>query len=189
MDVLRQIDVHGYQPAGRSYPETDFGKAMQSVAQLIHAGVGVEVACVDLGGWDTHAAQGGSQGQMARLLEELGTALAAFYEDLTARSEEATVVVMSEFGRRVRENAALGTDHGHGSMMLVMGDGIAGGKVYSRWPGLDSDQLTGPGDLTITTDYRDVLGEVLALRLNAPDLGQIFPGYAGNPLGLALPRT
>jgi uncharacterized protein (DUF1501 family) len=157
MEILSQIDVHHYQPAGRAYPEGEFGMAMQAVAQLIRAEVGVEVACVDLGGWDTHAAQ---ENLMPRNLEQLATGLAAFYEDLQELGSSVTVVVMSEFGRRVGENAALGTDHGHGNMMLVMGGGIAGGRVYAQWPGLAREQLVGPGDLDITIDYRDVLGEI-----------------------------
>jgi uncharacterized protein (DUF1501 family) len=189
IEVLYRIDVASYRPAGRVYPEGEFGLAMQAVAQLIRADVGVEVACVDLGGWDTHAAQGGGQGAMARQLDQLAGGLAAFYEDLQDVMDGVTVVAMSEFGRRVRENAALGTDHGHGNAMLLMGGGIAGGQVYAHWPGLSPEQLTGPGDLAITIDYRDVLGEVLRKRLNNPDPVGVFPGYAVNEIGLALPRT
>lgn len=188
IEVLSQIDIHNYQPTGRAYPEGEFGMAMQAVAQLIRADVGVEVACVDLGGWDTHAAQGGGRGLMARNLEQLAIGLAAFYEDLQALSSGVTVVVMSEFGRRAGENAALGTDHGHGNMMLVMGGAIAGGQVFARWPGLAPEQLVGPGDLDITIDYRDVLGEILRKRLNSPDLSSIFPGYTVGEIGLAVAR-
>ena len=189
IDVLNRVDVKGYVPNGRPYPESDFGRALQTTAQLIHVDVGVEVACIDIGGWDTHAAQGSGEGLMARVMADLGDGLAAFYEDLGAEMENVTVVVMSEFGRRAHENAALGTDHGHGNMMLVIGDSIVGGKVYSRWPGLHPDQLVGPGDLAITTDFRDVLGEILAKRLNNPQMDQVFPGYTVNPLGLAAARA
>jgi uncharacterized protein (DUF1501 family) len=188
MDVISQIDVANYQPRGRAYPEGDFGMAMQAVSQLIRADVGVEVACIDLGGWDTHAAQGVGQGLMPNLMNQLGAGLAAFYEDLQDLMGGITIVVMSEFGRRVQENAALGTDHGHGNMMLALGGGIAGGQVIARWPGLHPDQLVGPGDLAITIDYRDVLGEILGKRLNSPDLAAIFPGYSVSEVGLALPR-
>lgn|SRR5574341_29214 len=188
-DLLKQIDVQSYRPAGRAYPEGEFGMALQMVAQLVKADVGVEVASVDLGGWDTHAAQGGGEGQMARQIEQLGTGLAAFYEDLSREMDNMTVVVMSEFGRRVDENATLGTDHGHGNMMLVMGNGINGGQVYTRWPGLAPEQRVGPGDLAITTDYRDVLGEIITHRLNNPRLADIFPGYQVNQTGLARPRS
>jgi len=189
MDVLSRIDTTNYQPNGRDYPERDLGQALRMVAQLIRADVGVEVACVDMGGWDTHVAQGNTEGQMARLLEQLGQSLAAFYEDLQAQIDSVTVVVMSEFGRRVQENGGLGTDHGHGNMMMVLGGGIRGGNVFAKWPGLHPDQLVGPGDLAITIDYRDVLAEIIAMRLNNPRVAEVFPGYTINEVGLAVPRA
>jgi uncharacterized protein (DUF1501 family) len=188
IDVLSRIDTSNYRPAGRAYPESDFGKGMSTLAQLIRAEVGVEAACIDLGGWDTHAAQGAGQGQMARLIEDLSGGLAAFYDDLKDGIGDVTVVVMSEFGRRAQENAALGTDHGHGNMMMVMGGGINGGKVYARWPGLDAEHLTGPGDLALTADYRDVLSELVRKRLNNPLVDMVFPGYTGQEMGLAVSR-
>ncbi len=188
IDLLAQIDTGTYQPRGRGYPEGELGMALQTVAQLIRAEVGVEVACVDYGGWDTHIAQGSTEGVMARQLEALGQGLAAFYEDLQPQMGNVTVVVMSEFGRRLQENGSLGTDHGHGNMMMVMGGGIRGGQVFSRWPGLQPEQLTGPGDLAITTDYRDILGEIIRGRLNNPRLTDVFPGYTTTELGLVVPR-
>lgn len=176
-------------PNGRPYPETEFGMALSTVAELIENDAGVEVACIDVGGWDTHAGQGVKEGYMANLLTEVGEGLAAFYEDMQAHMGNVTVVVMSEFGRRARENGAFGTDHGFGNMMLLLGDGLNGGQVYADWPGLAQEQLTGPGDLTITTDYRDVLGELTVNRLNNPLLDEVFPGYTVNALGLAQPRT
>ncbi|MEM7334996.1 MAG: DUF1501 domain-containing protein [Chloroflexota bacterium] len=189
IDILGQVHSEGYVAQGRPYAEQEFGQALKMVAQLIKADVGVEVACVDLGGWDTHVGQGGAQGYMANLLTELSEGLAAFYEDLQAQMGKVTVVVMSEFGRRLQENGGLGTDHGHGSMMMLMGHGINGGRVYADWPGLHDDQLVGPGDLAITTDYRDILGEVIRKRLNNPMIDSIFPNYAINELGLAVPTV
>ena len=188
IEVLGRIDTVNYVPNGRTYQENEFGQAMRMVAQLIKAEVGVEVACVDVGGWDTHVAQGGTVGTMASQLAELADGLAAFYEDLQPQMGNVTVVVMSEFGRRLQENGGLGTDHGHGNMMMVLGGGINGGQVFANWPGLHDEQLVGPGDLAVTTDYRDVLGEIIQKRLNNPLLPQIFPGYTVNPLGLAVPR-
>jgi uncharacterized protein (DUF1501 family) len=187
--MLEQIDTANYLPAGRSYPEQAFGQSMQMVAQLIKADVGVEVACVDLGGWDTHVAQGSTEGILARNLTELGQGLTAFYEDLGALTGQVTVVVMSEFGRRAQENGGLGTDHGHGGMMMVLGGGINGRQVLADWPGLHDEQLVGPGDLAITTDYRDVLANLIHHRLNNPRLGDVFPGYTVNELGLAMPDS
>lgn len=188
IEVLSKIDTAGYVAGGRPYAETEFGQALRLVAQLIKAQVGLEIACIDVDGWDTHVAQGGAVGTMAANLADLADGLAAFYEDLQAQMDGVTVVVMSEFGRRAQENGGLGTDHGHGSMMLTLGGGVNGGRVYARWPGLHDEQLVGPGDLAITTDYRDVLGEIIQKRLNNPLLPQIFPGYTVTPLGLAVPR-
>lgn len=186
LSILQQLNNAPYQPRGRAYPDAEFGRALQTTAQLLRADVGVEVACLDFGGWDTHVAQGSVEGVLARQLTTLAAGLAAFYEDLADGIGRVTVVVMSEFGRRVAENGGLGTDHGHGNMMLLLGGGLVGGQVYARWPGLQPEQLTGPGDLTITTDYRDVLGELLRRRLNNPALADVFPGYTVQELGLAV---
>jgi uncharacterized protein (DUF1501 family) len=188
LDVLEKLSREPYRAAGRAYTQTDFGRGMQMVAQLLKADVGVETACIDLGGWDTHAAQGAGEGMMAGSLKDLADGLSAFYEDLGPEMSSVTLVVMSEFGRRVQENGALGTDHGHGNMMMVLGGGVNGGKVYARWPGLHDDQLTGPGDLVLTTDFRDVLSEIIRLRLNNPFVDQVFPGYQPGELGIARPR-
>jgi uncharacterized protein (DUF1501 family) len=162
---------------GARYPETGFGAALLQVAQLIKADLGLEVACVDLDGWDTHAAQGRATGPMPDLLAELAKGLTAFHTDLGDRMQRITLVTMTEFGRRVKDNASGGTDHGHGSFMFLLGGGIEGGRVYGDWPGLAPDRLVGPGDLAITTDYRTVLAEVLERRLRNPRLAEVFPGF------------
>ncbi len=169
-----------YRPAnGAQYPETMFGKAMSTVAQLVKASVGLEIACVDIGGWDTHAGEGAaSNGPLPKLLGELGATLHAFYTDLQDRMDRITVVTMSEFGRRVQENGSHGTDHGHGNCMFVLGNGVLGGKVYGQWPGLAPGKAYGPGDLAITTDFRDVLAEIVQRRLLNDRLAVVFPGYA-----------
>lgn len=176
--LLAKIDTTDYAPAnGAQYPKGDFGLAMQQVAQLIKADVGLEVACIDVGGWDTHANEGGAEGQMARLLQDLGDTLGAFHADMRDRMDNVLVVTMSEFGRRVAENAAGGTDHGHANCMFLMGGSVAGGKVHGQWPGLAQENLHEGLDLKLTTDYRDVLGEILTKRLRNNALDQIFPGY------------
>lgn len=186
--TLEQLDPQGYIPDdGASYPATDFGMALRQVAMFIKSQVGLEVAAIDLGGWDTHFAQGGSQGLMAGLLGNLGDGLAAFHLDMQSDWHRISLVVMSEFGRRVKENASLGTDHGHGSAMIVMGGGLTGGHVHGRWPGLEVEHLFGPGDLAVTTDYRNVLAELINLRLRNPNTANIFPGFQTSPLGLFAP--
>ena len=177
LDILQKLDPTESPNSDSRYSYSDFGFALQQVSMLIKAEVGLEVAAIDLGGWDTHFAQGASQGQMANLMNDLSSGLAVFHADLRDQMDHITVVTMSEFGRRAAENGSLGTDHGHGSMMMVMGGHADGGKVHGLWPGLKQEQLVGPGDLAVTTDYRDVLSEILLKRLNNPALEDIFPDY------------
>ena len=179
LETLAALSAEGYRPKpGAVYPESGFGMGLRQVAALVRAEVGLEAAAIDLGGWDTHFGQGGSEGLMAGLLSDLSQGLAALHADLIDDLADVTVVVMTEFGRRVAENASLGTDHGHGGALLVLGGGVEGGKVHAQWPGLAADQLLGPGDLAVTIDYRDVLAEICQLRLNNPALESIFPDYA-----------
>lgn len=172
--ALEAMDGLGAVRAERG-PDTVFGRGMAQVATLVKAGVGLEVATVDMGSWDTHVGQGP---WISRQMEELAGGLAAFDGMLGSARSRVTTVVMSEFGRRVEENAGLGTDHGRGTAMLVMGAGVRGGRVIARWPGLRPEDRDGPGDLRVTTDYRDVLAEVLEGRLGG-DARAVFPGRAG----------
>ena len=185
MDTLEMLDPLTYIASRNSkYPDTEFGLALKQTAMLIKAEVGLEVSAIDVGGWDTHFAQGSVLGQMPNLMKDLADGLAAFHADMFDHMNRITTVTMSEFGRRASENGSLGTDHGHGSMMMVLGGNVNGGKVHGEWPGLRADQLIGPGDLAVTTDYRDVLSEILQKRLNNPATHEIFPNYESNQLGL-----
>ena len=178
VNILDKIDVNNYTPSGGvAYPETEFGMAMKQVAQIAKAEIGLEVACVDIGGWDTHNQQGQLEGELPTLLNEFSSGLASLYHDLGDRAKRVTIVTMSEFGRRVKENASNGTDHGHGNCMFVLGGGVNGGRVYGQWPGLAPENLFDGIDLNITTDYRDVLGEVVEKRLKNPALAEVFPTY------------
>ena len=183
LDRLAAVDPTQYGPQnGAEYPDTDFGNALKQVGQLIKADLGLEVACVDLGGWDMHDTEAD---QMPTQLEDLGAGLQAFYADLHDRMGSITVVTMTEFGRRIEENASGGTDHGSASFMFLMGGGINGRKVYGSWPTLAPEALADPGDLAVTTDYRNVLSEVLERRLANPGISQVFPGFAkGSYLGV-----
>jgi uncharacterized protein (DUF1501 family) len=175
MDTLQKLDPANYQSP--NYPDTEFGMALKQTAMLIKADVGLEVSAIDLGGWDTHFAQGSASGLMPNLTKDLAEGLSTFHADMTDHMNQLTTVTMSEFGRRASENGSLGTDHGHGSMMMVMGGNVNGGKVHGQWPGMAEGQLIGPGDLAVTTDYRDVLSEILTKRLNNPATNEIFPEY------------
>lgn len=178
MDTLETLDPLTYAPSRRAkYPDTEFGLALKQTAMLIKANVGLEVSAIDVGGWDTHFAQGSTGGLMPDLMKDLAEGLAAFHIDMVDHMDNLITVTMSEFGRRASENGSLGTDHGHGSMMMVLGGSVRGGKVHGQWPGLNEGQLIGPGDLAVTTDYRDVLSEILVKRLNNSAVNEVFPDY------------
>jgi uncharacterized protein (DUF1501 family) len=186
-DILARADPLQYLPRpDAKYPESDFGMALKQVAQLVKADVGMEVACIDVGGWDTHIVQGSTEGIMANLLQDYAYGLAAFFHDLPDHHSRITVITMSEFGRRVRENAAGGTDHGRGGVIGIMGGGINGGRVYADWPTLHPDALDEPGDLPVTIDFRDVLSEIIQARLGNNNVSQVFPNHRiSSHLGLA----
>jgi len=162
---------------GAEYPGGALGNSLRQLAQLIKADLGVELAFAEVGGWDHHVGEGGAQGQLAGRLRELASALVAFDRDLGARMSQVAVVTLTEFGRTVRENGDRGTDHGHGSVSLLVGGGVRGGRVHGRWPGLRQQDLYEGRDLAVTTDFRDLLGELLTRHLGAHDLGAVFPGY------------
>ncbi len=189
-DFLEAADPSQYEPQhGADYGEDFFGLGLKQIAQIIRADMGLEVACIDLGGWDTHAEEGSVEGAMADLLAELAAGLNAFYTDMQDDFHRITLVTMSEFGRRVQENASQGTDHGHGNVMFLLGGGVNGGRVYGDWPGLEEEHLD-RGDLAITTDYRTVLSEIVQKRLLNAQLDEVFPDFEQTPfLGLAQDRA
>ena len=163
------------------YPRDDFGEALRQTAQLVRAGVGLEAATIDLGGWDSHFTQ---QQLLDPVMERLARGLAVFRRDLGDDMARTTVVVMTEFGRRVAENSALGTDHGRGSVMFALGGGVRGGRVLGGWPGLGSDVLEGPGDLPVRTNYRNVLASILSAMADQSVVARAFPGFALQPMPL-----
>jgi uncharacterized protein (DUF1501 family) len=179
VNFLKKVNPAQYKPEnGAQYPNGEFGRALMQLAQLIKAGVGLEVAFTDVGGWDTHRGQGGARGQLANLLGQFAQGIGALVTDLgPARMQDVLVLTMSEFGRTVRQNGTLGTDHGHANAMFVIGGAVRGGKVYGQWPGLKEEQLYEGRDLALTTDFRDVFGEVTSKHLGAVDLKRVFPGY------------
>jgi uncharacterized protein (DUF1501 family) len=179
VNYLKKANPAQYQPEnGAQYPRNPFGNSLLQIAQLIKAGVGLEVAFTDIGGWDTHANQGNSRGQLANLLQQFSSGIAALYQDLGQRMDDVVILTMSEFGRTVRENGNRGTDHGHANAMFVLGNTVRGGKVYGRWPGLKNDQLYEDRDLALTTDFRDVFGEIATRHLGNKNPKSLFPGYS-----------
>ena len=181
VNYLKRVNPAQYKPEhGAQYPRNPFGNSLLQIAQLIKAGVGLEVAFTDIGGWDTHVNEGNSRGQLGNLLLQFSSGIAAFYQDLGQRMDDVVLLTMSEFGRTVRENGNRGTDHGHANAMFVVGNSVRGGKVYGQWPGLKTDQLYEGRDLALTTDFRDVFGEIASKHLGNSNLKSVFPGYASD---------
>lgn len=185
VNFLKQADPAQYKPEnGAVYPATALGRSLQQIAQMIKAGIGLEIAFAETGGWDTHSNQGNpqnpSQGQLANLLRDFAASIAAFNTDLGKRMDDVVVLTMSEFGRTARENGTRGTDHGHANAMFVLGNSVKGGKVYGDFRGLKSDKLYEGRDLDVTTDFRDVFAEAAYKHLGAKDLGKIFPNYSAS---------
>lgn len=178
VNFLKQANPAQYKEEnGAVYPVSQLGRSLRQVAQLIKAGVGLEVAFAEAGGWDTHVNEGGPRGQLANLLRDFSNSIAAFATDLGKRMDDVVVITMSEFGRTARENGSRGTDHGHGNAMMILGNPVQGGKVYADWKGLKDDQLNEGRDLIVSTDFRDVFAEAAARHLGAKDLNSLFPKY------------
>jgi len=179
--LLRNINFNTYAPAnGAVYPNTGLARGLRSTAALIKADIGVEGVHLDIGGWDTHTTQDPIAGSMAGTMTQLSGAIGAFWQDMIASgyAQKVTVLVMSEFGRNVRENGGRGTDHGRASAMFLMGQGINGGRVLApNWPGLARENLADGQDLKVVVDYRDIIAEVVQRRLGNNNLSAIFPGY------------
>jgi uncharacterized protein (DUF1501 family) len=196
LDLLRRVEsLRGetYMPLGGAiYLDDDFSHGLKEIARLIKAHVGLEVACLDLGGWDTHFFQGSTSGLQADLIRQLAGGLAAFDRDLGTQRDRVTILVMTEFGRRTYENSSLGTDHGRGFALFALGGHVKGGKVHGRWPGLveesssqtDSLNPLGPSGLKVLIDYRSVLAEVLTKFLGHRDLNQVLPNFHPQAVGL-----
>src|SRR5687767_13114777 len=185
MRTVRSIGAP-YRPAGSAeYPRSPFGQALQEIARLAKADVGLEVAFAESGNWDHHVNEGGAQGQLGQRLDDLSNGIAALVTDLGERMSDTIVLTMSEFGRAAAENGNRGTDHGHGNAMMAIGGPVKGRQIYGRWPGLRDDQRFDGRDLAVTTDFRDVFSEVVGkhLGLSSEALGRVFPGYKpGAPL-------
>lgn len=173
-------DFIPYEPA-HAYPTSDLADEFRTVSHAIKLDLGLRVATVDFGGWDTHDDQ---PADFAGNVDTLSQALTAFWRDLGDAGEHVTVVVMSEFGRRLRENTSGGTDHGFGNAMMVLGGQVKGGQMLGQWPGLSNDALDDGADLAITTDYRHVLAEVLAFGMGDFDPAVAFPDFIPDPRGI-----
>ncbi|MHC5026944.1 MAG: DUF1501 domain-containing protein [Planctomycetota bacterium] len=190
---LRSVMETPYAPAA-AYPQGQLGQRLRQVARLVKAGIGLEVAEVDFGGWDTHQNQGqGAGGVFGNLAGELGGSIDAFLRDVEDHLDDVLVVTVSDFGRTAAENGTRGTDHGWANCMFLFGGAVAHAnaassvadrRVHADWPGMAEDQLNEKRDLLHTTDFRDVLAEIVRIHLGNPNLGAILPDHVVKPIGL-----
>lgn len=178
-------DLQGeMENSAQGAPGTDaFVQQTAKAAEMIRQDPKIQLLFMDVGGWDTHVNQGNAKGQLANRLEKFGQGLAALASGLGPAYRDTTILVMSEFGRTVAENGNGGTDHGHGNVAWLMGGGVRGGKVWGQWPGLDQSRLYQARDLAVTTDFRSIIGAVLAgqFGLDSQRIGSIIPGYQTDP--------
>jgi uncharacterized protein (DUF1501 family) len=184
MKTLAKKTSGQYRPAnGAAYPRSPFGQAMQEIARLAKSDVGLEIAFAESTQWDHHVNEGGASGQIANRLDDFARGIGALAQDLGDRMADTVILTMSEFGRAVAENGSRGTDHGHGNAMIVIGGAVKGGKVYGKWPGLAVNDRYEGRDLAVTTDFRDVFGEVVTKHLgaDAATTAKVFPGYSLEP--------
>lgn len=195
IDLFKRISAlqeKGYTPEnGAEYPKDEFGNGLREISRLVKARLGLEVACIDVNGWDTHFFQGNATGLQSSRIKALADGLAAFEADMKAHRSRYTIMVTTEFGRRVYENASLGTDHGRGFAFMALGDRVKGGQILGSWPiQSDSDDVNvntpGPGGLLTETDYRHVFAEVLrgTIGLTQPIAAKLFPGFTPKQVGL-----
>jgi uncharacterized protein (DUF1501 family) len=190
--VAGSVDTGGYVPAnGAVYPNTGFGRQLREIAQLLkEPSIELELATVDIGGWDTHSDQGAGAptGRQARRLAEFADGLMALYTDLGPLMDRVIILTMTEFGRTAKENGSRGTDHGCAGAWFAVGNRVAGGihAGPTGWPGLAPDELRDGRYLDLTIDYRDILGDLLLGHLggDAGDVATVLPGHSYSPVGL-----
>lgn len=190
LEIAQGVDPTGYEPAnGALYPDTSYGRRLREIAQLLKSpGVELELATVDIGGWDTHSNQGGGEpeGRLSRRLAEFSAGIRALYEDLGSLRDQVMILTMTEFGRTCKENGSGGTDHGIASSWFLFGDRVNGG-IYNGpggWPGLSEQDMVNGRFLNHTVNHRDLMGEILWKHLGAADLAGLLPGHVFQDQGL-----
>ena len=161
-----------------------FALEARRVARLMRERV--TLGFIDVGGWDTHVGEGGSTGQLATKLGELGKGLALFADEMGPQWNNTVVVVVSEFGRTFRENGNRGTDHGHGSAYWVLGGGVKGGRIAGEQVEVKAATLFQNRDWPVLNEYRALFGGLFKRMygLNGAQLATVFPGASARDIGL-----
>ena len=175
-EVVREMAAEMDAASRNAISARGFELEARRIAKLMKARY--NLGFVDVGGWDTHVAQGGATGQLASRFEELGRGLVAYAQEMGTRWRETTVVVVSEFGRTFRQNGNNGTDHGHGSVYWVLGGGLRGGQVAGEQMIVTPANLFQNRDYPVLNEYRSLLGGLLERQfgLSPAQLAGVFPG-------------
>jgi uncharacterized protein (DUF1501 family) len=181
--ILQETGATSLKPsASVSYPTTPLGQSLKQIAQLIKAGVGLEIAFAESNGWDTHARQGAAYSGFVKNATDLSLSITAFWKDIEKYQEDVVLMTMTEFGRTVHQNGSLGTDHGRGSCMFVLGNSILGNRVYGTVPELAIENLEEGRDLPVTTDFRSLFSSILLQQFSIESNTSVFPEWNGSPL-------
>jgi uncharacterized protein (DUF1501 family) len=185
MKMLSKNNVKNYVPANNVvYPNTTLGNSLKQIAQLIKMDVGLEVACAESNGWDTHFNQGRDTGIFARNVDDLSNSIMALWNDIEAYQDDVNIMTMTEFGRTVHQNGTGGTDHGRASCNFILGNDVNGGLVQGNMEPLAVENLEDGRDLAVTTDFRAVFSEVADKHLKISNDKLLFPGWAGATIGV-----
>ncbi|HEX7673968.1 MAG TPA: DUF1501 domain-containing protein [Bdellovibrio sp.] len=176
-DIQDSTAGKGFNEYLKQFPKSTTGRRLGEIAWMITTGMGVQIAVTDIGGWDTHVYQGSNEGRLADRIRELSEAMAAFKTVLGAHWSRVVMVTATEFGRTVAENGTQGTDHGHGSVMMISGGRVHGGRVLGSWSELKKQNLYEERDVPVTTDFRQVFSEVLKSHLGIKDMAKVFPHW------------
>lgn len=183
--LLSGANLSSLKPAsGVNYPASPLGESLRQIAQLIKADVGLEIAFAESGGWDTHVQQGTVNGVFARRAKDLADSISAFWRDIEPFHDDVVLMTMTEFGRTVRENGSGGTDHGRGSCLFVLGNGVDGGKIHGSLPTLVPENLADGRDVPVTTDFRAIFAGVAGKHLGIQRIDTLFPDWQGAALPL-----
>jgi uncharacterized protein (DUF1501 family) len=183
-DVMREMATEMDAASRNSITAKGFELEARRIGKLMKDSY--SLCFVDVGGWDTHVGQGAATGYLANRLDELGRGLATLPQEMGAAWKDTTVVVMSEFGRTFRQNGNRGTDHGHGSVMWVMGGSVRGGRVVGEQVTVSKASLFQDRDYPVLNEYRGVLGGLFGRQfgLGASQLAQVFPGASARDISL-----
>ncbi|BAQ63627.1 DUF1501 domain-containing protein [Geminocystis sp. NIES-3709] len=173
---MRDLEKDMMESSKNAPSSSNFVQEVKQIATLMKGEANTQLGFIDLGEWDTHVNQSAALNQR---LAPLGKGLATLVKELGDTYNDTTIVVMSEFGRTVKENGNKGTDHGRGNVMWIIGKNIKGGQFYGEWQTLKPDQLFEGRDVNVSTDFREPIAHILSKNFNLSEqlISQVLPNF------------